>query len=47
VRGDANRTIAARLACAERTVELHVAALMNKACTETRAALIATFFMGG
>jgi DNA-binding NarL/FixJ family response regulator len=45
VRGDANRTIAARLNCGDRAIELHVAALLVRAGVESRSALIAKFFM--
>jgi DNA-binding NarL/FixJ family response regulator len=42
--GDANRTIAHKLSCAERTVEMHVTALFAKANVENRAALLVAFF---
>lgn len=43
-RGESNRAIAWKLGCAERTVELHVTALLAKAGVESRAALVAAFF---
>lgn len=43
-RGDANKTVAARLGCAESTVELHVTALLAKAEAESRAQLVAKFW---
>jgi DNA-binding NarL/FixJ family response regulator len=39
--GDANKTIAERLGCALGTVEVHVSALLTKACVESRTALVA------
>jgi DNA-binding CsgD family transcriptional regulator len=44
VQGETNKTIAARLGCAERTVEVHVTHLLSKAQVESRSALIARFF---
>lgn len=44
VRGTANATIAAELAIAERTVELHVTALFDRAGVDSRAALVAAVF---
>jgi DNA-binding CsgD family transcriptional regulator len=44
--GEANKTIAARLQCAERTIELHISAILEKAGVDSRAALIARFFLG-
>jgi DNA-binding NarL/FixJ family response regulator len=40
-RGDANKIIAATLGCAERTVELHVTAILAKAGVDGRTALVA------
>lgn len=42
--GEANKTIAAVLGCAERTVELHVTALLAKAEVDSRSALVAKFW---
>jgi DNA-binding NarL/FixJ family response regulator len=42
--GDSNRTIASKLLCAERTVEMHVTALLARAEVESRSALISAFF---
>lgn len=44
VRGTANATIAAELGIAERTVELHVTALFDRAGVDSRAALVAAVF---
>ncbi|NMO19607.1 helix-turn-helix transcriptional regulator, partial [Pyxidicoccus fallax] len=44
VQGETNKTIASRLGCAERTVEVHVTHLLSKAQVESRSALIARFF---
>ncbi|MCP3139837.1 helix-turn-helix transcriptional regulator [Pyxidicoccus xibeiensis] len=44
VQGETNKTIAGRLGCAERTVEVHVTHLLSKAQVESRSALIARFF---
>jgi DNA-binding CsgD family transcriptional regulator len=44
VQGETNKSIAARLGCAERTVEVHVTHLLSKAQVESRSALIARFF---
>jgi DNA-binding CsgD family transcriptional regulator len=44
VQGETNKSIAARLGCAERTVEVHVTHLLNKAQVESRSALISRFF---
>lgn len=41
VRGRANKTIAATLACAESTIELHVTALLEKTQCESRTELVA------
>lgn len=41
VRGLPNSTISATLACVERTVELHVSALLDRAGVESRSALVA------
>ena len=45
VRGAANKEIAQQLTCVEGTVELHVTALLTKAAAETRAQLIAKFWL--
>lgn len=39
-----NRSIAEELGCVERTVEVHITALLQKARLESRAALIASFW---
>ncbi len=44
IQGTSNKVIAARLGCAERTVEVHVTHVLNKADAESRSALIAKFF---
>lgn len=44
--GLSNRTIAAELACAESTVELHVSALLEKSLCESRAQLVAKLWSG-
>ncbi|MBJ6763612.1 LuxR family transcriptional regulator [Myxococcaceae bacterium JPH2] len=44
VQGETNKAIAAHLGCAERTVEVHVTHLLNKAQVESRSALISRFF---
>ncbi|MBE4750152.1 LuxR family transcriptional regulator [Corallococcus sp. ZKHCc1 1396] len=44
VQGETNRAIALHLGCAERTVEVHVTHLLNKAQVESRSALISRFF---
>ena len=44
IQGTSNKTIAARLGCAERTVEVHVTHVLSKAQVESRSALIAKFF---
>jgi DNA-binding NarL/FixJ family response regulator len=41
VRGASNKEVAASLGCAERTVELHVTALMRKTGTQNRTQLAA------
>jgi len=46
VQGASNKAIAARLGCAERTVEVHVTHVLSKAQSESRSALIAKFFQG-
>jgi len=46
LRGKANKTIAAELQCSERTVEFHLTAILAKAEAESRADLIARFFLG-
>ena len=42
--GDSNRTVAARLACSEKTVELHVSALLAKTHCASRSQLVASFW---
>ncbi|WP_228564889.1 LuxR family transcriptional regulator [Myxococcus sp. AB036A] len=44
IQGETNKSIAGRLGCAERTVEVHVTHLLSKAQVESRSALIARFF---
>ncbi|HVG60432.1 MAG TPA: LuxR C-terminal-related transcriptional regulator [Hyalangium sp.] len=44
VQGASNKSIAAQLGCAERTVEVHVTHVLSKAQVESRSALIAKFF---
>lgn len=44
IQGASNKVIAARLGCAERTVEVHVTHVLSKAGVESRSALIARFF---
>ena len=46
IQGASNKAIAARLGCAERTVEVHVTHVLSKAQAESRSALIAKFFQG-
>jgi DNA-binding CsgD family transcriptional regulator len=46
-RGASNKAIATHLRCAERTVELHITALLDKAGAASRSALIARFFLAG
>lgn len=43
-RGESNRDIAAALGCSERTIELHVTAILQKTGAESRAAAVATFW---
>ncbi len=47
VQGRTNRTIAELLGCAEHTVEIHVTRVLEKAAVESRAAVIARFWMEG
>ncbi len=44
VQGDANKAIAAKLGCAESTIELHVTEILRQAGVDSRAALIAKFW---
>jgi DNA-binding NarL/FixJ family response regulator len=44
VNGDSNRQIAAKLSCAERTVELHVTHILQRLDVENRSAAIAKFW---
>ncbi|MGC3997835.1 MAG: LuxR C-terminal-related transcriptional regulator [Anaeromyxobacter sp.] len=44
VRGEANKTIAAQLECAESTVELHVTGILARTACAGRAALVARFW---
>lgn len=44
VAGKANKTIAAALRCSERTIELHMTALLTRAGVDNRASLVARFF---
>lgn len=43
-RGDANKIIAAKLACAEVTIECHLTALFRKAGVDNRAQLVSRFW---
>jgi DNA-binding NarL/FixJ family response regulator len=45
-RGDSNKTIATKLACAEVTIELHVTAILRKAKASGRAEIIARVWSG-
>ena len=47
VQGGSNRAIALTLGCAERTVEVHVAHLLDKVGAPSRSALVARFWMDG
>lgn len=47
VTGDSNKSIAAKLGCAEVTVEFHVTALFRKAGVENRAQLVSRFWTLG
>ncbi len=42
--GDSNRAVATRLGCSEKTVELHVSALLAKTRCTSRAQLVASFW---
>ncbi|ACG71986.1 transcriptional regulator, LuxR family [Anaeromyxobacter sp. K] len=42
--GDTNRTVASRLGCSEKTIELHVSALLAKTRCTSRSHLVATFW---
>jgi DNA-binding CsgD family transcriptional regulator len=42
--GESNRTVASRLGCSEKTVELHVSALLAKTRCASRAQLVAAFW---
>jgi DNA-binding NarL/FixJ family response regulator len=42
--GESNRTVAARLGCSEKTVELHVSALLAKTRCTSRSQLVAGFW---
>ncbi len=42
--GDSNRAVASRLGCSEKTVELHVSALLAKTRCSSRAQLVASFW---
>lgn len=44
--GDGNKDIAVRLACAPRTIERHVGAILEKAKVASRARLVALFWEG-
>jgi DNA-binding CsgD family transcriptional regulator len=44
VRGEPNKSIAAALGCAERTVEAHITAMLKKARVDSRAMLVALHF---
>jgi DNA-binding NarL/FixJ family response regulator len=42
--GESNRAVASRLGCSEKTVELHVSALLAKTRCSSRAQLVASFW---
>lgn len=42
--GESNRTVATRLGCSEKTVELHVSALLSKTRCVSRSQLVASFW---
>ena len=42
--GDSNRAVAARLGCSEKTIELHVSALLAKTRCSSRSQLVASFW---
>jgi DNA-binding NarL/FixJ family response regulator len=42
--GRSNKAVAATLACAESTIEIHVSALLEKAACDSRAQLVARFW---
>jgi DNA-binding NarL/FixJ family response regulator len=42
--GDSNRAVASRLGCSEKTVELHVSALLSKTRCTSRSQLVASFW---
>jgi DNA-binding NarL/FixJ family response regulator len=42
--GESNRAVAARLGCSEKTVELHVSALLAKTHCASRSQLVASFW---
>jgi DNA-binding NarL/FixJ family response regulator len=42
--GASNRSVAEKLACSEKTVELHVSALLAKTRSQSRAQLVAAFW---
>jgi DNA-binding CsgD family transcriptional regulator len=46
-RGDQNKDIATKLRCAPRTVEVHVGAVLRKACADNRSRLVAKFWAEG
>jgi DNA-binding CsgD family transcriptional regulator len=46
VQGLSNKEIAGLIGCAERTVEVHVSALLKKMRAESRGRLVATFWLG-
>ncbi len=45
--GDANKEIATKLGASLRTIEVHVGSILRKARVESRARLIARFWVGG
>ncbi len=47
VQGEANKTIATRLGCSERTVEVHVSRILDKTGCSSRAQLIALWWRAG
>lgn len=42
--GESNRTVAVRLGCSEKTVELHVSALLARTRCASRSQLVASFW---
>jgi DNA-binding NarL/FixJ family response regulator len=44
--GESNRAIGESLGCSERTVEVHITHLLDKAGVDSRTALVARFYLG-